>query len=199
LYYQKQKESISPQLQALKKEEKITKPPLGRAPFNQSNHSGRDHFNQLGNMLSTLPPLHSLGLLPPPLCMPHTLSSRQRPTHPSTPLVHSGLGCGLWPQYGHLETTQAVPLKLRSSVSLQQFVNSPAVKKTAFKVQRVSVWPGRESADMLYQPACQVAYKRIPGEPGLQSAASNRHRHTLREPNLRLHHLDTFSKLHVKL
>jgi hypothetical protein len=89
----------------------------GRAPFNLSSHSVRAHFNQLGNILSTLPPLHSLELLPL-LCMhswlspiSHTLSSRQGPTHPSTPLVHSGLGCGLWPRYGHLETMQAVRLK----------------------------------------------------------------------------------------
>jgi hypothetical protein len=46
------------------------------------------HFNQLGNMLTAQhpPPLHGLGLLPPPLCAQlttsHTLSSRQGPTHP---------------------------------------------------------------------------------------------------------------------
>jgi hypothetical protein len=43
----------------------IIKPPtLGRAPFNQSSNLGRAPNNQLSNMFSTLPPLHSLGLLP---------------------------------------------------------------------------------------------------------------------------------------
>jgi hypothetical protein len=41
------------------------------------------------------PPLCVHSWLPPP---PHTLSSRQGPSYPSTPLVHSGLGCGLWPR-----------------------------------------------------------------------------------------------------
>ncbi len=60
-----------------------------------NHNSGRAPTIQLGNMLSTLPPLHSLGLLPPPLCAQlttsHTLSSRQGPTHPSTPFVYEGL------------------------------------------------------------------------------------------------------------
>jgi hypothetical protein len=79
VYYLMRKESINPQLLALKKEEKITKPPtLGRAHFNQvsnfehdpktnqrSNFEyvhktnrvsnfGRAHFNQLGNFGPTL-------------------------------------------------------------------------------------------------------------------------------------------------
>ncbi len=46
LYYRERKESINPQLRALKKEEKITKPLLGCAPkfeacHVQSSHSGR--------------------------------------------------------------------------------------------------------------------------------------------------------------
>jgi hypothetical protein len=104
----------------------------GRAPFNQfiqgtPQNLGRAPNNQLSNIPSTLPPLHSLRLLPPPLCAQlttYSLSSRQRPTHPSTPLVHSGLGCSLWPRYGHLETTQAVRRKSGSCMSLQQFLNS---------------------------------------------------------------------------
>jgi hypothetical protein len=47
-------------------------------------------------MLSTLPPLYSLGLLPPSvvcqLTTSQTLSSRQGHTHPSTPFVYGGLG-----------------------------------------------------------------------------------------------------------
>jgi hypothetical protein len=62
MYYRKRKESINPQLLALKKEEKITKPPtlgrthfyqlsnFGRAPkTNQVSNFGRAHFNQVSN------------------------------------------------------------------------------------------------------------------------------------------------------
>jgi len=42
----------------------------------------------------------------------------------------------------------------------------------------------RKEGGMLYWPACWVAYKENPGEPGLQSAASDRHHHTPRGHNL---------------
>jgi hypothetical protein len=113
----------------------------GRATFNQVIR-GAPHSSNLiwgapqqsaRQHVQHPPPLHSLRPLPPSIvCTADYLLSptpshpgKQRPTHPSTPLVHSGLGCGLWPRYRHLETTQAGRLQSRSKASLQQFLNFP--------------------------------------------------------------------------
>ena len=80
---------------------------------------------------------HSLGLPPSSLSQqlvlpPPSHQGQQRHTHPSTHLGYGGLSvrplasvCGLWPQCGHLETTQAVTLKSGSSMTLLQFLNLP--------------------------------------------------------------------------
>ena len=46
--------------------------------------------------------------------------------------------CGLWPQCGQLETTQAVTLKSGSSMTLLQFLNLLALEKTTSESSAVS-------------------------------------------------------------
>ncbi len=136
------------------------------------------------------PPLHSLGLLPPPLCAQLILSTlpqlgQQRLTHPSTPLVHNGLGFGLWPRCGHLETTQAVRLKSGSSMSIQQFIKfSDCGENCIWKFNVFQCGPGRRM-----QACCTGLPSRMPikvnrGEPALQPAASDGQRHNPCEHNL---------------
>ena len=89
--------------------------------------------------------------------------------------------CGLWPQCGHLETTQAVRLKSGSSMTLLQFLNLPGCCENC--IRKFSCFSVRVGACCTGLPA-GLPIKENPGEPGLQSAASDGHRHTPRGHNL---------------
>jgi hypothetical protein len=179
-----------PSCQLSRMRNKITKPHLGctpkfRAcpvqsiksfgphPTHQTSQRSQAQFNQLGNIPSTFPPplceqLATYSLPPPP-----TKASRDPHTPPH-----------LLPWYGHLETRQVVRLKLRSNLSLRQFLNFPGCGENFCQSSACFSMARWKSAGMLYWPACQVAYKRNSWVVGHQSAASNRHRHTLLEHNL---------------
>ena len=48
--------------------------------------------------------------------------------------------CGLWPQYGQLETTQAITLKSGSSRTLLQFLNLPGLGRNCIRSSVISAW-----------------------------------------------------------
>ncbi len=143
LYYRKRKDSINPQLLALKKKEEknhrtshlcarpfqSTKQLLAR-PFNQVSNFGRAPFNQVGNMgMPKNPPPPSYPRAPSLLSVstagpPSPLIPRPAQTHTPPPTLGMVASVyGLWPQCGHLETTQAVTLKSGSSMTLLQFLH----------------------------------------------------------------------------
>ena len=69
--------------------------------------------------------------------------------------------CGLWPQCGQLETTQAVTLKSGSSMTLLQFLNLPGLGRNCIRSSAISAWGWGQGV----LPACWVAYKADPGGP----------------------------------
>jgi hypothetical protein len=83
--------------------------------------------------------------------------------------------CGLWPQRGHLETTQAVTLKSGSSMTLLQFLNLPGCGENC--IIKFSCFSVRVEACGTGLPA-GLPIKENPGEPDPQFAASDEHRHT---------------------
>jgi hypothetical protein len=89
--------------------------------------------------------------------------------------------CGLWPQCGHLETTQAVRLKSGSSRTLLHFLHLPGCGENY--IRKFSCFNVRVGACCTGLPA-GLPIKENPGEPGFQSAASDAHRHTSRWHNL---------------
>jgi hypothetical protein len=212
VHYLEQKKSINPQLRALKKKKKtpnLFRAPqnsgratfnpsshLGRTPFNPSSHLGCAPNNQIGNFPCHLLTLHSLEPSPFPLCAQLTTLhlpqlGQQRPTHPSTPLVHSGLRYGLWPQCGHLETTQAVRLKSGSSMSLQQFIKFSGCGENCIRKFSVFQCGHEEGAIRLYWPAFQDAYK---SKSRRACSLVSSQRRTTPHPSStqpKLHHLDT--------
>jgi hypothetical protein len=118
LYYRERKESINPQLLALKKKKKITKSPiLGRTLINQLINFGRALFNpprqlwarpyqsvrqQTTTSTPGSPPHIAWGPLFLFVCTADPPSpsdqGQQRPTHPSTPFGFGGLSVLLyWP------------------------------------------------------------------------------------------------------
>ena len=48
--------------------------------------------------------------------------------------------CGLWPQCGQLETTQAITLKSGSSMTLLQFLNLPGLGRNCIRSSVISAW-----------------------------------------------------------
>jgi hypothetical protein len=117
-YHCAQTKSINPQVHAVKKEDEILKPPMGPTPefgarpVQSIKSFGAPHFNQLGIMFSTFPPLHGLGILPPPLwaqlttSYSTTLSPLGRDPHTPPPLwctvalgAASGLGTDIFRQH----------------------------------------------------------------------------------------------------
>ena len=98
------------------------------------------------------------------------------------------LDAASWPQYGHLEITQAVRLESRSNRSLHQFMKRPGCGENC--IQKFSCFSARNGG-MLYWPACCIAYKRKSWRAG-SSVCSQRS--TPPHPSWtqpRLHHLDT--------
>jgi hypothetical protein len=89
--------------------------------------------------------------------------------------------CSLWPQCGHLETTQAVTLKSGSSMTLLQFLNLPGYGENC--IRKISCFSVRVGACCTGLPVGSPI-KENPGELGFQSAASDGHRHTPRGHNL---------------
>ncbi len=89
--------------------------------------------------------------------------------------------CGLWPQCGHLETTQAITLNSGSSMTLLQFLNLPGCRENC--IRKFSCFSVRVGAWCTGLPA-GLPIKENPGEPGVQSAASDGHSHTPRGHNL---------------
>ena len=111
---------------------------------------------------------------------PQTKASRDPHTPP--PLLSMlSLDAASWPRYGHLEITQAVGLKSRSCRSLHQFMKRPCCRENC--IQKFSCFSARKGACCTGLPA-GLPIKENPGEPGLQSAASDRHHHTPRGHNL---------------
>ena len=88
--------------------------------------------------------------------------------------------CGLWPQYGQLETTQAITLKSGSSRTLLQFLNLPGLGRNCIRSSVISAWGWGQGV----LPACWVAYKSRPRRTSGQSTASDGHCHTPRGHNL---------------
>ena len=80
------------------------------------------------------------------------------------------LVCGLWPHYGHLETTQAVTLKSGSSMTLLQFLNLPGCGENC--IRKLSCFSMRVGACGTGLPA-GLPMKENLGEPSLQAAASD--------------------------
>jgi hypothetical protein len=89
--------------------------------------------------------------------------------------------CGLWPQYGHLETTQAVTLKSGSSMTLLQFLNLHGFGGNC--IRKFSCFGVRVGAWCTGLPA-GLPIKENLGDTSLQSTASDGHRHTPRGHNL---------------
>jgi hypothetical protein len=89
--------------------------------------------------------------------------------------------CGLWPQCGHLETTQAVTLKSESSRTLLQFLNLPGCGGNC--IRKFSCFSMRVGAWCTGLPAGLPTKENL-GDTSLQSAASDGHRHTPRGHNL---------------
>ena len=115
-------------------------------------------------------------ILPPP----QTKASRDPHTPP--PLLSMlSLDAASWPLYGHLEITQAVRLKSTSNRSLHQFMKLLGCGEN--RIQKFSCFSARKGACCTGLPA-GLPIKENPGEPGLQSAASDRHHHTPRGHNL---------------
>jgi len=88
--------------------------------------------------------------------------------------------CGLWPQYGQLETTQAITLKSGSSRTSLQFLNLPGLGRNCIRSSVISAWGWGQGV----LPACWVAYKSRPRRTSGQSTASDGHCHTPRGHNL---------------
>jgi hypothetical protein len=165
-----------------------------RAPFNQPSNcaparpfqSVRQKFYYLHTSTVSSPPPHmawGLLFLPAPTADPtSSLSPRPKePTHPSSLLGVVASVCGLWPQCGHLETTQAVTLKSGSSMTLLQFLNLPGWGENC--IRKFRCFSVRVGACGTGLPA-GLPIKENLGEPSLQSAASDGHRHTPRGHNL---------------
>ncbi len=89
--------------------------------------------------------------------------------------------CDLWPQCGHLETNQAVTLKSESSMTLLQFLNLPGCGENC--IRKFSCFSVRVGAWCSGLPV-GLPIKENLGDPSLQSAASDGHRHTPRGHNL---------------
>ncbi len=158
---------------------------MGAPLVNQVSNMGAPLINQVSNMgvplsvgkttfyhLHTSTGLspstsHSLGL-PPPLCPniwssfpPHTKAS----TDPHTPPPIWGVVasvCSLWPQCGHLETTQEVTLKSGSSMTLLQFLNLPGCGENF--IRNFSCFSVRVGACCTGLPV-GLPIKENPGEP----------------------------------
>jgi hypothetical protein len=128
---------------------------------------------------------HSLGLpllSVPTADPPSPLIKASRDTHTPPPIWGMVASvCGLWPQCGHLETTQAITLKSGSSMTLLQFLNLPGCGENC--IRKFSCFRVRVGACCTGLPA-GLPIKENPGEPGFQSAASDGHRHTPRGHNL---------------
>jgi hypothetical protein len=147
-------------LAATRRRRKITKPLTLRArtPFNQPGNFGRARpFQSSKQLCARAPlsvsktriqpsfPLHttwpgtSFFYLPQQLIQRPPSHQGQRNPHTPPPLLGMVASvCGLWPQCGHLETTQAVTLKSGSSMTLLQFLNLPGWGKTASESSAVS-------------------------------------------------------------
>ncbi len=111
---------LNPQLLALLKKKKKS-PNLPGAPCQSSKQHGHGQKSPSTFMAwGSLPPLclNSWSSLPliPRLAQAHT-------PPPIWSMVASV--CGLWPQFGHLETIQAVTMKSGSRMTLLQFLNLP--------------------------------------------------------------------------
>jgi hypothetical protein len=83
--------------------------------------------------------------------------------------------CGLWPQCGHLEITQAVTLKSGSSMTLLQFLNLPDFGGNC--IRKFSCFSVRVGAWCTGLPA-GLPIKENLGDTSLQSTASYGHPHT---------------------
>jgi hypothetical protein len=206
MYYHERKDSLNPQLLALKKKKnhqtshpwarpdqsvrqlwacpKIIKPPiLGRAQINLSGN-----FGTISTLHLDFPPPPHIAwgslLLTVSTAGPHSppLIKASRDTHTPPPIWGMVASvCGLWPQCGHLETTQAVTLKSGSSMTLLQFLNHPGCGEN--RIRKFSCFSVRVGACCTGLPA-GLPIKENPGEPCYQSAASDGHRHTPRGHNL---------------
>ncbi len=102
-------------------------------------------------------------------------------THPSAHLGHGSLGvrplASLWTFGDHPGRHTEVRFK-------HDFTSVPESSWLWRKLhQKVHLFQC-EGGGMVYWPARWVAYKENPGQPGLQSAASDGHRHTPPEHNL---------------
>ena len=94
-----------------------------------------------------------------------TPTSHQGQRNPHTPPPLLGVVasvCGLWPQCGHLETTQAVTLKSGSSMTLLQFLNLPCCGENC--IRKFSCFSVRVGACGTGLPA-GLPIKENPGEP----------------------------------
>jgi hypothetical protein len=201
MYYHERKDSVNPQLLALKKKKSpnlpslgaprsISKATLGMPKNHQTSHPWarpNQSVRQLWYYLHTSPGLspstsHSLGL-PPPHCLNSwsslpPLIKASRDTHTPPPIwCMVASVCGLWPQCGHLETTQASG----SSMTLLQFLNHPGCGENC--IRKFSCFSVRVGACCTGLPA-GLPIKENPEEPCYQSAASDGHRHTPRGHNL---------------
>jgi hypothetical protein len=76
---------------------------------------------------------------------------QQRPTYPSSLLSMLSLDAASWPQYGHLEITQAVGLESRSNRSLHQFMKRPGCGENC--IQKFSCFSARKGACCTGLPA----------------------------------------------
>jgi hypothetical protein len=86
-----------------------------------------------------------------------------------------------WPRYGHLVISQTVRRKSRSQWSILQFMNRLDCKRICIqKFSYFSAGRGHFCTDL--PPGLPI--KENLGGSILQSAASDRHRHTLRGHNL---------------
>jgi hypothetical protein len=204
---------------ALKKEEEITKPTtLGRAHFNQSGRTQNHHVsrfgggggcplqsikqlspdNQVSDMPSTLPPLHSLGLLLPSfvctadylLCPTLSHLGKQGPTHPSTPFVYGILGFCLMASvqtFGNNAGDQTEVMIKRVFMAvrkLSRLWRKPHSKFSMFKCGKVE---GCTHAVPACQPICLE--KKIPGQLVLSLQPAMDMPHSSRTQPA-LHHLD---------
>ncbi len=94
---------------------------------------------------------------------PSPLIKASRDTHTPPPIWGMvALVCGLWPQCGHLETTQAVTLKSGLSMTLLQFMNLPGCGESC--IRKFSCFSVRVGACCTGLPA-GLPIKENPGEP----------------------------------
>jgi hypothetical protein len=152
-----------------------------------SLHPGAHPYQSVRQQTTTIytspvPPPHkawgSLSLFVHTADPPSPSDQGQRDQHSPPPLMGMVASvCGLWPQCGHLETTQAVRLKSGSSRTLLHFLHLPGCGENY--IRKFSCFNVRVGACCTGLPA-GLPIKENPGEPGFQSAASDAHRHTSR-------------------